>query len=185
MVPFKQLEKTRLGAGGAFGTEQTGMGEPVFHLFEIHKKFLGPEGSPFSHGCGLSRLKMGKGQRGNRLIFLRKPGEKGNRGNQLAPDQAERVIKDQQVGVVPHIAACRAQMNDSFGFRALLAISVHMGHNIVTDFFFAGGGDFIINVIGVSAHFLDLFVGNRKTEFLFRLSERNPQPAPGSEFVIG
>ena len=86
MIALKQLEETCLGAGGSLGTEQAGTGEAVLHLFEIHQELLRPKGRPFAHSGGLRRLEMGEGQRGDRLVFVREPGEQGDGAHQLFPD---------------------------------------------------------------------------------------------------
>ena len=110
---------------------------------------------------------MGKGQGGNRLVFIREPGEQGDGADQLFPDQAERVVKDHQIGVVSDIAARRAQMDDALGLRTLLAIGVDVGHDVVPDLFFPDSGDIVVDIVRVRPQLVELFVGNGKPQLLF------------------
>ena len=76
-------------------------------------------------------------------------------------------------------------MDDPLGFGTLLAVGIDVRHDVVTDLFFTRRGDVVIDIVGMGAQFLELTVGNREAELLLRLGERDPQPPPGPEFVVG
>ena len=59
-----------------------------------------------------------------------------------------------------------------------------MAHDIVADHLLAGAGIFIINVFRMCLQFRDLLVRDWKTEFLFDLSQCDPQLPPGTEFHV-
>ena len=185
VVPLKQLEERRLGAGGALGAEQLRLRQAVAHLLEIHQKFLDPQRRALADGGRLRGLEVGEREGGEILVFLRKTAQLRDGVDQLFLHQPHRVVEDNQVGVVADIAARRPQMDDTAGVRALLAIGIDMRHHIVADFLFPLRGDFIVNVLRMGLQLRDLLVGNRQAELLLGLRERDPQLPPGAELIVG
>jgi len=75
-------------------------------------------------------------------------------------------------------------MNDSFCFRALLAIGIDMRHNVMPHLFFAFRRHVIIDIVSISLQLSDLLVCYRQAKLLFRLCKSNPQTSPGFEFFV-
>ena len=120
---------------------------------------------------------MGEGEAGHVLIFNGKFREDIEQINKLLADEQHRLAHDNNIGVVADIAGGRAEVDYRLCVRALHSVGVNMGHDIVTDFFFAGGGDIIVYVVLVCLEFGYLLV--RYVE-----SESYPEPAPCSEFEV-
>ena len=75
-------------------------------------------------------------------------------------------------------------MNDPLRLRALNAVSMYMGHHIVADQLLLSLCHLIINVILVGFQFVDLLLGDRQSQFLLRLRQRDPQPPPGPKLLV-
>ena len=60
-------------------------------------------------------------------------------------------------------------MDDSLCLRALYAVCVHMGHDVVTYFFLALLRHIVIDLILMSLQLIDLFLCNRQPQFHLRL----------------
>ena len=75
-------------------------------------------------------------------------------------------------------------MNNRFRLRALDAESVYMRHDIVTDFLFPFFRHIIIDIVLVSLHLIDLLLGHRQAQLLFRFRQSDPQLSPSAEFHI-
>ena len=75
-------------------------------------------------------------------------------------------------------------MDDACSLRSDLAEGVNMCHNVMAHFLLALLRHFIINVVDVGFHLVDLLLCNRQTKLLLSLRERNPKTAPGGELHI-
>ena len=75
-------------------------------------------------------------------------------------------------------------MNDALCLRALEAVGINMGHDIVADLFFARFGIRVIDVLSMGFELRDLLVGDIESEFLLRLGESDPQLSPGAELAV-
>ena len=70
-------------------------------------------------------------------------------------------------------------MNDARGRRSGFSIGIDVRHHVVTDFLFAAGDTVKVNIGQVCFQVPDLLFGDRQTEFVLRLRQCQPQPAPG------
>ena len=68
---------------------------------------------------------MGKAQSRECFVFIREIGKLGDDIDQLATDELQAFRHDDQIRIISDITGCRAQMNDSLGFRTLNAIGVY------------------------------------------------------------
>ena len=143
-----------------------------------------PKRSALAHRGRLRRLKMGKGQRGQILIFFSKIRQPLNHIQQLAMQQAQSVAHDDNVRIIANITAGSAQMNNAFGGRAAIAIGMNMRHHVMTQLFLISRRRRIINILGVSAQFRQLRIGYRQAKFLLGFRQHNPEPPPGAELVV-
>ena len=76
-------------------------------------------------------------------------------------------------------------MNNAFCFGTLCAISMHMGHHVMTQLFLFRCCHVIIDIVDVRFHLSDHLVGDLgQSQLLFRPRQRDPEPAPGGEFLI-
>ena len=76
-------------------------------------------------------------------------------------------------------------MDDSFCFRALYTVRVHMGHNIMTYLTFSLLCHIIVDIIFVRFQFIDLFLSDRSGPSSFSVSARcDPQSSPCAKLHI-
>lgn len=77
-------------------------------------------------------------------------------------------------------------MDDSFGRGANQAVSMHMGHDVVTDLLFLGGHGLVVDVLHMGLELVNLRLGDGKPQLHLRLGQGHPQLAPkGVAGVVG
>ena len=111
-------------------------------------------------------------------------GESGqgiDHARRAAGDHLQALAQQQQVGVVGHVAARGAQVDDRPGLGALVAVGVDVGHHVVPQLSLVLGGRLEVDVVDVAAELLDLPGGDRQAQFRLGLGQRHPQPPPGAE----
>ena len=185
VVALEQLKKAGLGACGALGAQQPRPGQAVFHLVQVHQEFLSPQGGALAHGGGLGGLEVGESQGGQIGVFPGELAQQSDGVDQLFAHQPQGVVQDDKVGVIPHVAAGGAQVDDALGVRALLAVGVDVGHHVVAHFLFPGGGHVVVDIVRMRLQLSNLFVGDGQPQLLLGLGQRDPQPAPGAELIVG
>ena len=136
MVAVKQLKEGRLSTGGALGPPELQGSHPVIQLIKIHQQLIEPQGRTLSNGGELSRLIVGKAQCGHGFIFLCKFRKGSNHIDQPLPNQLKALPHKDHIGVVPHIAAGGAQMDNGHGLGALLTKGMDMGHYVMAQALF-------------------------------------------------
>ena len=184
MIAVKEFQKTGLGSGGSFAAKQAQVLQEEIQVIEIEEKILQPEGAPFSNAGWLSWLKMGKSQGWHTPVFFSEASEVFDHCQQFAAYQLKGLRKQQQIGIIANITGRRPQMNDWTSQRALFTIGVNMRHHIMTNLFFPGGCDLVIDIILKLLQFGNLFRSHWQTQFLFGLSQSNPQFTPCSKFFV-
>lgn len=102
----------------------------------------------------------------------------GNALQQALQRQLKRIANHHQVTIVSDIAARRSEMDDRLGFRALIGISVDVGHHVMSQFFLVGGSRFKVDVVLRRFHLGNLRFGDRQPQFFFRFRQPNPQLSP-------
>ena len=102
---------------------------------------------------------MGESQGGQRLVAVSEIPQQGNGAHQLFADQPQGVIENDQIGVVPHIAASGSQVDDPLGGGTLDPVGVDVGHHVVADLLFPGGGHLVVDILHVGLQFGNLPVG--------------------------
>ena len=113
MIALKQLEETCLGAGGSLWNRAGGHGRGgTPPLRDPSGTPAVQRGRPFAHSGGLRRLEMGEGQGGDRLVFVREPGEQGDGAHQLFSGLNGARHTESSDRCCPHIAARRPEMDD-------------------------------------------------------------------------
>ena len=153
-------------------------------LLQVHVQLVHPEGGTLAHSGQLGGLAVGIGQSRHILVLPGEISQQGNDPNQLFPDQFQALAHNDNIGVVSHIAAGGSQMDDSFGFGALEAVSVHMAHDIVTDQLFPGHRILIVDVVQVGSQLVQLLLGNIQALIFLSLGQCQPEPPPGAELVV-
>ena len=156
----------------------------MVNLLQVHVELVHPQGSALANGGQLGGLAVGVSQAGHILVLLGKIGQVGQHADQLFAHQLQAFAHDDNIGVIANIAAGSTQVDDTLCLGALQAVSVNMAHDIVAHQLFAGSGFLVIDVILVGFQLGNLGVGDSKTLLLLRLGQRDPQSAPGAEFVI-
>ena len=75
-------------------------------------------------------------------------------------------------------------MDDSFCFRALYTVRVHMGHNVMAYLTFSFLCHIIVDIIFVSFQFIDLLLSDVQAKLFFCLSQSDPQSSPCAKLHI-
>jgi hypothetical protein len=109
---------------------------------------------------------MGEGQRGLGLIFVSELSELRNDIHQLLLQKLQALCHHDDVRIVPHVTGSGPQMDNARRLGALLAICIHMAHDIVANFPFPGFRHFYIDVVRMGFHLLDLFVRDNRLAVL-------------------
>ena len=184
IIAVKQLQKAGLRAGGPLRAEQLCLAELVFNVLEVHQKILNPERGALADSGGLRGLIMRKRQSRQVFVLHREMRQNADDADKFVAQQAQSFRHDDNVGVVPYIAGGCPQMDDRARLRALLAIGIHMGHHVVAHDLLALPGNIVIDVVGKTAHFIDLLLRNGQAQLHFRLRQGDPKAAPGTELFV-
>ena len=75
-------------------------------------------------------------------------------------------------------------MDDTCGFGRNLAKGIDMAHYVMAHFFLPRTSHFIVDVVLIGLHLIDLFLGNIQAERFLGLSQGDPQPAPGRKLHV-
>ena len=183
-VAAKQLQEAGLGAGGSLASQQAQAGQTVVHLVQVLEQLVHPQGGPLAHGDHLGSLVVGVAQGGQGLVAVGKLGQAGQHPHQLVPDEEQAFFHQQNVGVVPHIAAGGPQVDDGHGIGAPSAVGMDVGHNVVAQLLLLLLGQVIVDVVLLPLQLVDLPLGDGQAQFHLRPGQGNPQPAPGGKFLV-
>ena len=153
-------------------------------FLQVHVELVGPEGGPLAHRGELGGLAVGVGKAGHGLVFVGEFGQQGKHAQQLFAHQLQRLAHDDDVGVVAHIAAGGAQVDDALGVRALQAVGVDVAHHVVAALLLPADGVLIVDVVGVGLQLGDLLVGDGKALPLFGFGQGDPEFSPSTELVV-
>ena len=75
-------------------------------------------------------------------------------------------------------------MDDAFCFRALYAVCVNMGHDVMTNLFLTGFCHIVVNILCMCFQLINLLLGNGQSQLFLGLCQCNPQFSPGLEFHV-
>ena len=128
---------------------------------------------------------MGKAQGRERPIGFGKAGKGVEDADQLIPNQDQALPHQYNVCVVPHIAACGAQMDDGHRLGALCAVGVNMSHDVVAQLLLFFRRHLVVDIVYVGLQLLHLLLRNRQTKLHLRPRKSHPQPAPGRKLFVG
>ena len=148
-------------------------------LLQIGFQVLQPQGGALANGDRLRRLIVGITQRGQILILLREAAQTLHRAQQFTAQVFQAVPVDDQVGVIGHIAARGAQVNNARSGRGSLAVGIDVRHYVVADFLFPGLHAVIVDIRDMRSQLVHLRLRHRQAQFHFRFCQRHPQPPPG------
>ena len=178
-VAVEQIQKTRLGPGGAAAAEETEASHHEVQFLEIRDKVLHPERGPFPDGDQLGRLIMGVPEGGERLVPIGKFRQNREQGTKLTAQHPQAFAIENQVPVVGHIAAGGAEMDDPRRRRRGFSVGIDVRHHVVADFLFPAGDAVKVNIAQMGLQVAELFLRDREAELMLRLCQSKPQPAPG------
>ncbi len=152
--------------------------EPMFDFRQIEHQIINPQARPFANGRGLRRLKVGEAERRQCAMRFGKLCEGVDHAHQSPPHKFQRFAQQNQVGVVDHVVAGGAEVNDPLRRRADIAVGVNVGHHIVPEFLFDGVGGREVDVIHVGPQFGQLRRRDGDAKLRFGFGEHHPQPPP-------
>ncbi len=75
-------------------------------------------------------------------------------------------------------------MDDPLCLRALQAVGVDVGHDVMADDLLARLRVLVVDILRMALKLFDLLVGNREAELLLGLREGDPEPAPGLKLRV-
>ena len=174
MVAVEELEEARLGAGRAFVAEGLEAFETIFEVFEVGYKIVSPESGAFTDGCRLRGLKMCQSETGKSAIFFCEFGEPVDNDDEAIANHAKSFAIENTVAVVGDEATSGSQVDDCASVRADVAVSMDMGHDVVSEFFFVCGGGFEVDIVEMSFEFVDLRLAYWQSELMLGFGERDP-----------
>ncbi len=178
VVAAEQVEERRLRAGGSLHAAARQGIAAVIELGEIEGEVLHPECGAFAHGGGLRGLEVRGPERGQVAPPAREFAQPPQHVHELAAQQIEAAPHEDEVGVVGHERAGRAEMDELPGRRGHVAECVDVRHHVMTVAPLVGGHGLEIDVVEVGPHLGDRLGGDRHAERLLRLGQGQPEPAP-------
>ena len=184
MIAVDQGQEAGLRASRAFGPVGLEVRQAELDLGQVEHEVIGPEAGPFAHRRRLGRLKVREGQARQRPILLREFCQAVDHGDQSAADHFQRLPQQDQIGVVGHVAACRAQVDDWPGSRTNVAVGMHVGHHVVPQSPLMPLGRRKVDVVHVLLQFGDLLPADRQPKFRLGLGQGHPKPPPGAELPL-
>ena len=98
--------------------------------------------------------------------------------------QQQRFAHKDDIRVVAHITARRAEVDDRHRLRTAFTVGVHMRHDVMADNVLMRGSGLVVDIRNMRLHLVDLFVGDGEPEFLFAFRKGDPELAPGREFAV-
>ncbi|MPM60426.1 hypothetical protein SDC9_107277 [bioreactor metagenome] len=101
---------------------------------------------------------MGEAKRGQRLVLIREGVQSPCRFDQTGQDKFHRLTQNEDIRVIPHIAAGRPQVNDRPGQRTGIGKGMDMGHHVMAQLLFIAGCSVIVDAAGRGFHLGDLLV---------------------------
>ena len=184
-VAVEERQKACAGAGGALAAEKPQVVKLVFEPVEIHYKILEPQARPLSRRGGLRRLEMRVRERRHVPVPAGEIRQRGDGVHEERTDAPKPFPELDDIGVVPDVAARRAEVDDGLCPGAGVAVGADVRHHVVAQPAFVFGGLFVVDVINMRAHFGNLVVRDGKPQLLFALREGDPELPPGGEFEVG
>ena len=156
----------------------------MVQLLQVHHQFVGPERGPLAHGGQLRRLEVGKAQGGKIAVLHGKLGKAVNEVDQLLLQQEQALPHQDHIGVVPHVAAGGAQVDNGHRAGAEVAIGMDMGHDVVPQLPLIPGRGGVVDFILVRLHLVDLGLCDGQPQLHLCPGQRDPQPPPSGELLI-
>ena len=127
---------------------------------------------------------MGIPERGHSTVFHGKLRQILHYLQQLAAQIAQTVTVKNHIGVVRHITAGGAEMDDSGSPGGRQAVGIHVCHDVMAHFLLPFCRCFEIYVREMLFQFSDLLFRHRQAKFMFRPGQRHPEPAPGLDPLL-
>ena len=154
------------------------------NFFIIHYQIHKPKSCSFTYGSRLCRLKMCKTEARHILILICKFGNRRNSVNKLFLNKQKCFTHSDNICIITYIAACCTKVDDRFSLWALFTVSVNMAHYIVAKLLFILFCNIIIDIICICFKFINLLLGNIKSEFLFSFCKSNPKLSPSFKLKV-
>ena len=183
-VAVEQLHEGRLRAGRALAAQHAQVLDTVFDLAQVHEQLVHPQGRALADRGQLRGLEVGEAERRLRLVRVRKLRELVQHGRELFAHEQQALADLDDIGVVAHIGARRAEVDDARRLRCGLAKGVNVRHNVVADFLFARPRGLVVDVGQVCFHLVHLLLCDGQAERHLGFRQRHPQAAPGRELHI-
>ena len=133
---------------------------------------------------GWAGWKWVKARQGRSRCSLGEAGQALDHRHQPVADQLQRLAQQEQVGVVGHVAARGAQVDDRPGRGADVAVGVDVGHDVVPQPPFVPLGSGKIDVVDMLPQLGDLLRRDWQPKFRLGLGQGHPQPPPGAELTL-
>ena len=174
MIALEEVEERGLGAGGAFDAAKPQRADAMQQLFGIEREILHPECHALSYRRELRRLEVRVREAGKSAVTARGfPHGDEERAN-AAEQQLHRLAHQDEVRVVGHIGARRAEVNEGARCRRLIAKVMDMCHHIVAQAALVLRRLLEIGVVEMRVQLRERGVRNVEAQLLLAFHQRQP-----------
>ena len=184
-VAAEEVQVTRLRPGGALRAAERQFVDGAVKRGQVEHEILDVEGEALAERGELGGLEMREAEHRHGFVFGGEFREVVDQVQQFPAQDLHAVAHLDQLRVVRHEAARRAEVDDAFRLRADLAERADVAHHVVPHLRLDPLRFLEVDVVEVRAHLVQLFVGDRQPERLFALGEREPETPPGGVLPLG
>ena len=184
-VAAEEVQVARLRPGGALRAAERQFVDGAVERGQVEHEVLDVEGEALAERGELGGLEVREAEHRHGFVFGGELREVVDQVQQFRAQDLHAVAHLDQLGVVRHETARRAEVDDAFRLRADLAERADVAHHVGPHFRLDPLRLLEIDVVEVRAHFVQLFIGDRQSERLFALGEREPETPPGGVFPLG
>mmetsp|Transcript_44083 Transcript_44083/g.134213 ORF Transcript_44083/g.134213 Transcript_44083/m.134213 type:complete len:394 (+) Transcript_44083:457-1638(+) len=149
---------------------------------QVEEQILHPQRGALPDRRQLRRLVVRESERGKVPVLHGELLQDADRLYELPPYEDERVPNLNNVGVVPHVARRRAEVDDGHRRRRRLSEGVDVSHDVVAELPLLLGGKLKVDVVQLRAHLLELLVRYVDAELLLGGREGRPELPPRGKF---
>ncbi len=150
----------------------------------VQQAVLQPERGTLADGRRLRRLVVREAQRRQVLVLQGKGRQLVQQVHEFLLNEPQALGHNDDVGVVADVAGRGAEVDNALGVRALQAVGVDVGHDVMAAAFLLRNGVFVVNVILVRPELVNLVLRNGEAQFHFALGKGNPEFSPSPELEV-
>ena len=183
-VAVKETQEARLGSRRTLRAAKAQPVKPELHLLQVEQEILSPDRRALADGGQLGRLKMRIGERRELLVLEREPFQGAQETDESRPHQLEGLAVENAVGIVGHVAARGAKVDDPRGRGTGLAKGLDVRHDVVAQLALVLRDPVVIYIVKMGAQLIQLGLADVESKLGLGFRQRKPEPAPGSVAIV-